>query len=418
MQGFHDKDKGIGVVLDDVRLLDGVRTGFGKLAGTIARVSPTDLGITAAKAAMGRAGVEPEAVDQVIFSNLTSSSTDSYYLPRHVGVYSGVPVSVPAILVQRLCATGFETIVSASEQIGLGKASVVLAGSAENMSLSPTVSYGNRMGYGLGQVLFQDFLFEALKDSAVGGHMGCTAENLVRKFGITREEVDAYALRSQQLAIGAKAVLEEEMVPVVPAVFEAAGLLPRKLKLPKRVDAFMADENPRDTSMEKLAKLRPSFEADGLHTAGNSSGIVDGAGAVVVCSGAYADSVGKKGLARVVAATSCGVPPEIMGYGPVPAIRLLLELTGLKLEDIGLIEINEAFSGQYIACERELGLDRDICNVNGGAIALGHPLAVTGIRLSLTLAMEMRRRKVKYGIASACVGGGQGTAVLFENLEV
>ena len=416
MKGSHDTKKGIGIIFDNIYLVNGARTGYGKLTGTIARVSPTDLGIFAAKGAMERAGVKPEEIDQVVFSNLTQASVDAYYLPRHVGIYSGVPQTVPALLVQRLCATGFEVIVTAAEQITLGKADRVLSGAAENMSLSPTVNYGGRMGYPLGGVKFQDFLFESLKDTATGGHMGCTSERIVREFGLTREDLDVYSKMSQDRAVASEKERTEEMVPVFSTVFEAENLNPRKVRLPRKVESFMADEHIRaGTTLEGLAKLRPAFEKDGVQTAGNSSGIVDGAGAVVVASGNAVRSSGLQPLAKVVASTSVGVDPRVMGIGPIPAIENLLEITGLKITDIGAFEINEAFAGQCIACEKALGIDRYKLNVYGGAIALGHPLSATGTRLTYSLAMQMNRIGAKYGIASACVGGGQGTAVLLEN---
>lgn len=416
MKGYHNTEKGIGIQFDGICIVNGARTGYGKLAGTIARVSPTDLGIFAAKAAMERSGISPKDIDQVIFSNLTQASSDAYYLPRHVGIYSGVPQTVPALLVQRLCATGFEVAVTAAEQIALGKADRVLAGAAENMSLSPTVSYGNRMGYALGQVLFLDFLSESLKDSATGGHMGCTSERIVRDMGISREEVDAFAALSQARAQASQTEREAEMTPVFSTVFEAENLISRKVRLPRKVESFMADEHIRPgTTAASLAKLGPAFEKDGVQTAGNSSGIVDGAGALVIASQNAVEASGSQPLSRILAATSVGVDPRVMGIGPVPAIELLLELTGLGISEIGLVEINEAFSGQLVGCEKALGLDRDKLNILGGAIALGHPLSATGTRLLLSLAMQMQRAGVKYGIASACVGGGQGTAVLLEN---
>ena len=417
MKGYHKKQQGVGILFDEIFLINGARTGFGKLCGTLSQVSPTDLGIFAAKAAIDRAGVSPEDFDQVVFSNITQSSIDAYYLPRHVGLFSGIPATIPALLVQRLCGTGFETIVTAAEQITLGKADLVLSGAAENMSLSPTVSYGARMGYPLGGVKFFDFLAESLKDTAVGGHMGCTAETLKDQYKITRKDVDEFALRSQDLAVAAKDRLTEEMTPVFSTVFEATNLLSRKVRLPRKVNTFAADENIRPSDMATISKLPPAFLSDGIHTAANSSGIVDGAGANVVASGSFVNSRGLKPLAKIVAAAAAGVDPRVMGIGPVPAIRTLLEITGLALEEIGLIEINEAFAGQFIACERELGLNRDICNVNGGAIAIGHPLSATGARIMLSLAMEMKRRGVRYGIGAACVGGGQGSAILIENLS-
>lgn len=416
MKGTHHPTKGVGITFDDVFLVHGARTGYGKLTGTIARVSPTDLGIFAAKAALERSGFAPSDIDQVIFSNLTQASSDAYYLPRHVGLYSGVPVTAPALLVQRLCGTGFEVIVSAAEQITLGKADSVLSGAAENMSLSPTVSYGNRMGYPLGGVVFLDFLSESLKDSATGSHMGCTSERIVREYGLTREDLDTFSALSQSRAIASEAERLEEMTPVFSTVFEAEHLLARKVRLPRKVESFMADEHIRPgTTAESLAKLRPAFESDGVQTAGNSSGIVDGAGAVVVASRSALESNGSTPLARIAAATAVGVDPRVMGIGPIPAIQHLLEITGLSINDIGLFEINEAFAGQCVACERALGIDREKLNIYGGAIALGHPLSATGTRLTLSLAMQMQRNNVKYGIASACVGGGQGVALLLEN---
>ena len=415
MTAYHNRSKGIGRVHENIYLVNGARTGFGKLHGTIARVSPTDLGIFAAKAAIERSEVSPDQIDQVICSNLTQSSKDAYFMPRHVGICSGVPYTVPTLLVQRLCATGFETIITASEQIELGKAEVVLSAAAENMSLSPLVSYGARMGFPMGNPQFFDFLSESLKDTATEGHMGCTAENLAKEFGISREEVDAYALRSQESAIAAKEFLEGEMCEVVSTVFEAPGVNPRKVRLPRRVESFMSDEHPRATTLDKLAKLPAVFKGDGVHTAGNSSGIVDGAAAVCVASAEWCRQNGKTPLVKVVASASAGVEPHRMGIGPVPAIEILLEMTGMSLEQIGLVEINEAFSGQFLACEKALGLDRSICNVNGGAIALGHPLSVSGLRITLTAAREMERKGIRYGIVSACVGGGQGTAILLEN---
>jgi acetyl-CoA C-acetyltransferase len=321
-------------------------------------------------------------------------------------------------MVQRICGSGFETITAAADQITLGKAGVVLCGGTENMSLAPTVSYGNRMGYPLGRVEFKDVLWEALNDSAAVP-MGNTAENVARLHSITRAEADLFGKLSVDRAVAAteRGWFKEEVVPIDARVFEAEGLLPRKVGLPRGVKGFVTDEHIRPTSLEDMAKLQPTFDKDGVQTAANSSGIVDGAAAAVVAGADHVQARKLQPLARIVASTTSGVDPRTMGLGPVPAIRLLLELTGLKLADIGLFEINEAFAAQFIGCERELGLDRSICNVNGGAIALGHPLAATGLRLSLTLAREMKARKVRYGIASACIGGGQGNAILFENTE-
>ncbi|MBK9596746.1 MAG: thiolase family protein [Flavobacteriales bacterium] len=418
MKAIHDKKKGFGIQYDGMFLVQGARTAFGKLGGTLARISPTDLAIFASRAAMEKSGIRPDEVDQVIMANIGQSSYDAYFLPRHIGLYAGVPQGVPAVMVQRICGSGFETITAAADQITLGKAGVVLCGGTENMSLAPTVSFGNRMGYPLGRVEFKDVLWEALNDSAAVP-MGNTAENVARLHSITRAEADLFGKLSVDRAVAAteRGWFKEEVVPIDARVFEAEGLLPRKVGLPRGVKGFVTDEHIRPTSLEDMAKLQPTFDKDGVQTAANSSGIVDGAAAAVVAGADHVQARKLQPLARIVASTTSGVDPRTMGLGPVPAIRLLLELTGLKLADIGLIEINEAFAAQFIGCERELGLDRSICNVNGGAIALGHPLAATGLRLSLTLAREMKARKVRYGIASACIGGGQGNAILFENTE-
>jgi acetyl-CoA C-acetyltransferase len=418
MKAIHDKKKGFGIQYDGMFLVQGARTAFGKLGGTLARISPTDLAIFASRAAMEKSGIRPDEVDQVIMANIGQSSYDAYFLPRHIGLYAGVSQGVPAVMVQRICGSGFETITAAADQITLGKAGVVLCGGTENMSLAPTVSYGNRMGYPLGRVEFKDVLWEALNDSAAVP-MGNTAENVARLHSITRAEADLFGKLSVDRAVAAteRGWFKEEVVPIDATVFEAEGLLPRKVGLPRGVKGFVTDEHIRPTSLEDMAKLQPTFDKDGVQTAANSSGIVDGAAAAVVAGADHVQARKLQPLARIVASTTSGVDPRTMGLGPVPAIRLLLELTGLKLADIGLFEINEAFAAQFIGCERELGLDRSICNVNGGAIALGHPLAATGLRLSLTLAREMKARKVRYGIASACIGGGQGNAILFENTE-
>ncbi len=418
MKAIHDKKKGFGIQYDGMFLVHGARTAFGKLGGTLARISPTDLAIFASRAAMEKSGIRPDEVDQVIMANIGQSSYDAYFLPRHIGLYAGVPQGVPAVMVQRICGSGFETITAAADQITLGKAGVVLCGGTENMSLAPTVSYGNRMGYPLGRVEFKDVLWEALNDSAAVP-MGNTAENVARLYSITRAETDLFGKLSVDRAVAAteRGWFKEEVVPIDATVFEAEGLRPRKVGLPKGVKGFITDEHIRPTSLENMAKLSPTFDKDGVQTAANSSGIVDGAAAAVVAGADQVQARKLQPLARIVASTTSGVDPRTMGLGPVPAIRLLLELTGLKLADIGLFEINEAFAAQFIGCERELGLDRSICNVNGGAIAFGHPLAATGLRLSLTLAREMKARKVRYGIASACIGGGQGNAILFENTE-
>lgn len=419
MKGFHNKEKGVGIIFDDIFLVNGTRTPFGKFCGTLSQVSPTDLGIFASRGALEKSNVSPNEIDQVIAANIGQSSGDAYFLPKHIGLFAGIPTEIPALMVQRICGSGFETLITASEQITLGKAETVLCVGTENMSLAPTVSFGNRMGYPLGRPVFKDMLWEALDDTAAGYPMGFTAENIAKKYSITRQECDEFAKLSFDRALQAieKGLFKEEITPLNATVFEMEGLKSRKVFLPRGTKDFAADEHARPATLESLAKLPNVFSQDGVLTAGNCSGIVDGAAALVVADKNSIQSKNLKPIAKIVAAASCGVDPKVMGLGPVPAIRLLLEMTGLKLEDIGLIEINEAFSAQLIGCERELNLDRNILNVNGGAIALGHPLAATGGRLSLTIAKEMARRNVKYGIASACIGGGQGTAILFENVN-
>ena len=419
MKAYHNKEKGFGIIYDDIFLVNGARTPFGKLCGTLANVSPTDLGIYASRAAIAKSGISPNDIDQVMMANIGQSSYDTYFLPRHIGLYSGVPQTVPAVMLQRICGSGFETITAGADQISLGKADVTLCGGTENMSLAPTVSYGNRMGYALGRIEFRDFLWEALNDTAAVP-MGCTAENVARKHTITRKDADEFGKLSVDRAIAAtqRGYFKDEIVPLNSIVFEAEGLKPRKVSLPRKVVDFVTDENIRASTLEDMGKLPGAFEKEGVQTAANSSGIVDGAASAIIAKKSFLTANNINPLTRVIASATSALDPKVMGLGPVPAIRLLLEMTGLKISDIGLIEINEAFAAQFIGCERELGLDRNICNVNGGAIAYGHPLAASGIRLSLTLSREMNIRKVKYGIASACIGGGQGNAILFENVNI
>ncbi|MFQ6614666.1 MAG: thiolase family protein, partial [Fidelibacterota bacterium] len=324
----------------------------------------------------------------------------------------------PALMVQRICGSGFESIIAGAENIVLGKADLILAGGAENMTLAPTSSFGNRLGYRLGSVTFKDMLWEGLMDPASGYTMGDTAENLAKQYDISRDAVDDFAIRSHTLAWEAlkSGRLQEEIVALSSGVHEYEGLAPRKYRLNPSRATLDRDENIRETTREKLGQLPPTFSREGVQTAGNSSGIVDGAAAVIVASGTEVAAQNRKPLARIVASASAGVPPRIMGIGPAPAIRHVLTLAGLTLDEVGLFEINEAFGAQIVAVERELKLDREKLNVNGGAIAIGHPLAATGTRLTHTLALEMNKRGIRYGIASACIGGGQGTAILLEQV--
>ncbi len=403
-----------GTRYDDTWLVGGARTGFADYNGALAAVSPTDLGIKAARGAFERTGVAAAEVDAVVAANMAQSDFDAYYLPRHVGLYSGVPLEVPALLVHRLCGSGFETILQAADAIALGKARNVLCVGAESMSRNPISAYTHRGGFKMGQVEFKDFLWEATLDTASNTRMGDTAENLAKKYGISRDAVDDFAAESFRRAQASAEFRAGEIVPVVSEKFALDGYRDRGIRLPRGVESFAADDHVRPTPREVLAKLKPAF--GGVQTGGNSSAIVDGAAAAIVASGAYVRDAGLTPLARVVAGVSVGVPPEIMGIGPAPAIRALLDRLEMKLSDIDLFEINEAFGAQYLAVERELGLDRDRVNVNGGAIAIGHPLAASGTRLTVTLARELARRGGRYGIASACAGGGQGVAVLVENV--
>jgi len=378
-------------------------------------VSPIDLGIKVAREVFRRSGVSPEAVDTVVAGNMAQASFDAYMLPRHIGLYSGVPIEVPSHLVQRVCGTGMEAILQAADSIKLGKAELGLVVGSESMSRNPVAAYTHRGGFRMGQVEFKDFLWEALLDPACNATMGGTAETLAKQYKISREDADRFAADSFARAVAAQKAcfLSGEIVPVINETFERAGYNARGIRLPKKVESFDQDSHIRPSQLEVLAKLPPAF--GGVQTGGNSSAIVDGAAATLVASGEFARKHGKPPLAKVVAGAAVGVPPEIMGIGPVPAIRAILEASELRLDQIDRIEINEAFAAQTLACERELGLDHAKLNVNGGAIAIGHPLAATGVRLAITLARELKRCGGRYGIASACIGGGQGIALLVEN---
>ena len=401
---------------DDVWLVAGVRTPFADYNTALRDVSPTDMGIYAARALFAKSGIPAADVQAIIGGNMAQSSFDAYFLPRHIGLYSGVPLPVPAVLVQRLCGTGFETILTAADHIKLGKAKVVLAVGTESMSRNPVAAYTHRGGFRMGQVEFKDFLWEATKDTAPGASMGDTAENLAKRYGISREDTDRFAAESFARGCAAwdAGWYADEVVPVSNATWELEGYNPRGLKLADRLQSFARDGHVRPTPYETLAKLKPAFK--GVQTGGNSSAIVDGAAAVIVASGDYVRAHGLKPLARVVAGSSVGVPPEIMGIGPAPAIRSVLAKAGLALSDVGRVEINEAFGAQYLACEKELGLDRAKANVHGGAIAIGHPLGASGVRLTTTVSRQLRAAGLQYGVSSACAGGGQGVAILVENV--
>jgi acetyl-CoA C-acetyltransferase len=406
---------GLFAAYQDIWLLDGVRTPFVDYNGAFGLVSPIDLGIKAARAVFERSGVQPADVDEVIAGSVAQASFDAYVLPRHIGLYSGVPIDRPALLVQRVCGTGIEAIAQAADAITLKKMDLALCVGAESMSRNPVAAFTHRSGFRLGQVEFKDFLWEALMDTAPGCTMGDSAESVAKKYGIMREDVDRYAENSFNRALEAQksCFLSGEIVPVVTEKFELPGYKPRGIHLPKRVDSVAADTHVRPSPYETLSKIRPSF--GGVQTGGNSSAIVDGAAAALIGSGPYARSRGIQPLAAIVAVATVGVPPEMMSMGPVPAIRKLLEGCHLKLSDVDRFEINEAFGAQVLGVQGELQLDLEKLNVNGGAIAIGHPLAATGLRLAITVARELRRSKLRYGIASACIGGGQGIALLIEN---
>ena len=391
--------------MKDIVIVDGARTPMAEYNGHFSDISAIDLAVIAAKEAVSRSGFEPREMDHVIVGNALQTSGDAIYGARHVGLKAGVPQSVPALTVNRLCGSGVQSIINAAEQIELGEATTVLAGGMENMSQAPHVIRGARKGFKLGQGAIEDSLMVALLDSYSGLYMAQTSDNLARKYDISREAQDEFAIRSQTCAgEAAKAGrLRDEIVPV---------------PVGRKGELIDADDHMRpDTTMEGLAKLKPAFAKDGFVTAGNASGIVDGAAMVVVTSAEKAKEKGKTPLGRIVSWGISGCDPDIMGIGPVPATQAALKRAGMKLDDIDLIEINEAFAGQILAVMKELGVDPEKLNVNGGAIALGHPLAASGTRLVLTVLYELRRRKQRYGLASACIGGGQGIAMIVESLS-
>lgn len=391
----------------DVVFLSGRRTPFGTFGGTLKDFTATDLGVHASSAALADAGVAPDHVDQVIFGNALQTSSDAIYLARHVGLRSGVPQEAPALTLNRLCGSGFQAIASGAEQVLLGEAEVVLCGGTESMSQAPHVVRGARWGeLRLGEPgkYFEDLLWTALTDPQCGLSMAQTAEKLAEQYGVSRQEADEVAVRSQQRA---KQAWDEGRF--------AAEVAPVPVKTRKGEVLFNTDEHMRpDTTLEVLGALRPYFKKDGLVTAGNASGIGDGAAACVISSSAWAERNGVKPIGRLVAWGIAGVDPSIMGIGPAPASRRALEKAGLTLDDMDLVDINEAFAPQFAAVARELGLDHEKTNVNGGAIAITHPLAASGARITLSLLHELRRRGARFGLGAACIGGGQGMAVIVE----
>jgi acetyl-CoA C-acetyltransferase len=413
------RNKGFISHFEDLWMLDGVRTPMVDYCGSLGHISPTDLGIKAARAVLARSGVPGEHIGTVIAGNMAPGDFDQFLLPRHIGLYAGVPVEVPALMAQRICGTGFELFRQAGESIQSGASEAALVVGTESMTRNPIAAFSHRTGFKLGSpVEFKDYMWEALKDPAAGINMIQTAENLAKKYSITREQVDEFASASFAKAVAAQesGFHAGEIVSVITEKFELAGYASRGIKLHGKITEVAQDTHARTSPAEVLAKLRAVYEG-GVQTGGNSAALVDAAAAAVVASGSYAKAHGKKPMARVVAVAVVGVPPEIMGIGPAPAIRLLLERTGLRLDQIGRFEINEAQGAQTLAVSRELGLDLSLLNVNGGAIALGHPLATTGVRLTITLARELHRANKRWGIASACIGGGQGIALLLEKPE-
>lgn len=390
----------------EVFILGGKRTPMGEYVGVLKDISAIDLGAIAARGALETTRVKPDEIDHTVIGNALQTSGDAIYGARHVALKAGVPFDRPALTVNRLCGSGIQSIVSGAHMIQLGEAKTCLVGGMESMSQAPHVIRGARSGFALGQGKLEDSLMVALLDTYCNTPMAGTAENLARKFEIPREEQDKYALRSQQEAKRAldAGYLAEEIVPV-------------EIKTRKGTVQVEHDDHPRpETTLEILAKLKPAFAQDGFVTAGNASGIVDGAAALVIAGEEFVKARDLAPVGRIVSWAYAGVEPEIMGIGPVPASRAALQKAGLSLSDMDLVEVNEAFAAQYLAVEKELGLDRSRTNVNGGAIALGHPLGATGTRLILTLLHELQRRNGRYGLATACIGGGQGIAMIVERL--
>jgi acetyl-CoA acetyltransferase family protein len=387
--------------------MGGARTPMAEYCGQFKEMSATDLGVIAAKAALERTGTAPEEIDHTVMGNVVQSGPDAIYAARHVALRAGIPKERPALAVNRLCGSGIQSIVSGAQMIMLGEASRVLAGGMESMSQAPFVIPGARWGLRLGSGALVDMLMSSLYDTYCGLYMAQTAERVAQKHGITRDDQDQFAVSSQKRAAAAVAAgrLKDEVQPV-------------EVKTRKGTEQFCSDDHIKgDTTPEVLAKLKPAFGKDGSVTGGNASGIVDAGAAVVIADEEVAGKSKAQPLGRVVSWGIAGVDPAEMGLGPVPATKEALKKANLKLQDMDLVELNEAFAAQYLGVEKELGLDREKTNVNGGAIALGHPLGATGTRLVLTLLLELRRRKGKYGLATACIGGGQGIALIVESFN-
>ncbi|MFO0669100.1 MAG: acetyl-CoA C-acetyltransferase [Polyangiaceae bacterium] len=383
------------------------RTAFGTLLGSLKGMSATDLAVHAAKAAIQQSGIAGDKIGHVIVGNVMQTSPDAIYCARHVGLKAGLPITTPALTVNRLCGSGFQAVINGAEQILMGETDAVLVGGTENMTQAPHVVRGGREGFAFGKApQMEDSLWSALTDSYCQTPMAVTAENLAQKYGITRADCDEYSLGTQKRWAAANEAghFKNEIAPI-------------ELTSKKGTVTFAVDEHARpQTTMEALTKLSPVFKKDGVVTAGNASGICDGAAMLVMTSEDFAKANGLKPLARLVQWGVAAVEPNLMGIGPAPAIKHALSRAGLALSDMDLVEVNEAFAPQYLAVEKELGLDRAKTNVNGGAIALGHPLGASGARITAHLVYELARRGGKYAVGSACIGGGQGLAVLLERV--
>lgn len=394
--------------MENIVFISGKRTPFGAFGGSLKDVTATDLGVISAKATLEQAGLSAEKIDHVIFGNVIHSSSDAIYLPRHIGLKTGVPVHTGALAVNRLCGSGFQSWVNAVQMIQCGEATAVLAGGVEQMSLIPYVARKVRFdGMRMGNFELEDLMTASLVDSYAGTPMAITAENLGEKYGITREMSDKYAIQSQQRY---KAALDKG--------YFAAEIAPVTIESRKGSVVVDKDEHPKpDSTLEKLSTLKPVFKKDGLVTAASASGIVDGAACSLLMSESKAKELGMKPLARIVSYASVGCEPTLMGIGPAGAARLALQRAKLDLAQMDLVEVNEAFAAQYLSVEKELKLDPAKTNVNGGAIAVGHPLGASGTRIMNHLVYELSRRQGKYALGSACIGGGQGIAIIIEAIR-
>jgi len=392
--------------MKNVYILDGARTPFGSFGKSLKNISATEMGYLTAEEAIKKSQVNKKDIDQVVYGNVIHSSTNAPYISRHIALQTGIPESTPSLTLNRLCGSGMQAVVSAAQSIMLNESEIALAGGSENMSMAPHSDFISRFsGKKLGSLRFEDMLLSALTDEYSGCGMGVTAENLAEKYNISRKQQDEYAFESHQRAAQAidSGRFKQETISI-------------DAKQGKETFSFTEDEHvKKETTVDKLASLPTSFKKDGTVTAGNSSGINDGAASVILASTDYINKTQETPLAKIVSWGISGVDPKIMGIGPVPATKIALKRAGLEVKNLDLIEINEAFAAQYLAVEKELELDRNITNINGGAIALGHPVGASGTRILLTLAYELKKRNLRYGLASLCIGGGQGIAMIIEN---